>query len=168
MRKLFVALALALAIAVAVPVALAATSGRSGGLLDRQQAAWKTSPISTSSSDWETLPRLSFVSSGSTSHTLCARHELSVSLSANLRGAPVLFRVVLDGGAILEPGPARFVPVSGAQTFAATFVGSAGTFEGSDGHALEVQWRSPTGGVVTLDRGVANVLYERGVSGPPC
>jgi hypothetical protein len=168
MRKLFIASALVLAIAVAVPVALAATSGRAGGQLDRQQAAWKTSPVSTSSSDWHTLPRLSFVSSGSGSHTLCARHELSVSLSVNLRGAPALFRVVLDGGAILQPGPARFVPGSDSQTFAATFVGSAGTFEGSDGHALEVQWRSPSGGVVTLDRGVANVLYERGVSGAPC
>jgi hypothetical protein len=168
MRKLFIASALVAAVAVAVPVALAATSGRANGSLDRQQAAWKSAAVSSSSRAWRTIPRLSFISTASGSHTLCTRNELSVSLSLNLRGAPVLFRVVLDGGAVLEPGPARFVPGAGSETFAATFVGHAGTFEGSDGHALEVQWRSPTGGVVTLDRAVANVLYEQGVAGPPC
>ena len=168
MRKLFIASALALAVGVAVPLALAASSGRAEGSLDRQEGAWKSDALSTSSRQWRTIPRLSFISSASGSHTLCVRRELSVSLSVTMRGAPAVFRVVLDGGAILAPGPARFVPASGAQTFAATFVGRAGTFEGSDGHALEVQWRSPTGDVATLERGVANVLYERGVSGPPC
>jgi hypothetical protein len=164
MRKLLIASALVLALVAAVPVALAATSGRAGGQLDRQQAAWKTDSVSTSSSEWRTIPRLSFVSSASVSRTLCAEHELSVSVSIDLRGAPVLFRVLMDGGPTLQPGPARFVPGADTQTFAATFVGSAGTFEGSDRHALEVQWRSPTGRPVTLAGGVANVLFEQGAS----
>jgi hypothetical protein len=113
-------------------------------------------------------PRRNPIPSTHASQTLCARRELSLSLSVNVHGAPVLFRVLMDGGPTLEPGPARFVPGPDSRTFAATFVGNAGTFEGSDGHGLEVQWRSPSGGVVTLDRGVANVLFERGVSGPSC
>jgi hypothetical protein len=164
MRKLLVGSSLALAVAVAVPLALAATSGRVGGQLDRQRATWKTSPISTSSTAWRTIPRLSFAASGTANHTLCARHALSVALRVDLRGAPVRFRVLMDGGPTLQPGPARFVPSADSRTFLATFVGSAGTFEASDRHALEVQWRSPSEGQVTLDGGVANVLFEQGAS----
>jgi hypothetical protein len=164
MRKLLVLAVLALAVAVAVPLAVAAVSGRSGGDVDRQQAAWLTRSLSTSSTQWKTIQRLSFTAGRTAPYTLCLRHGFSVSLSAGLRGAPVLFRVLMDGGPTLDPRPARFVPSPDRRTFSATFVGSAGTFEGSDRHALEVQWRSPTGGAVTLDEGVANALFERGAS----
>jgi hypothetical protein len=164
MRKLLLVLVGAAAVAVAVPLALAAGSGRAGGDLDRQAAAWRTTPVSTSSTTWRTLPRLSFTSTASRSNTICALHELSVSLSATLRGAPVQFRVLMDGGPILNPGPARFVPGTQEQSFAATWVGRAGTFEGLDRHALEVQWRSRSGRPVTLVRGVVNVLFENGAS----
>lgn len=165
MRKLLAALTLALVVAIAVPIALAAGPTRAAGQLDRQQAAWTADPVSNSSPQWRTIRRLSFVSSQSVSNTLCAKHELSVSLSVGFHGgAPVLFRVLMDGGPTLEPGPAHFLPGSGSRTHAATFVGNAGTFEGSDRHALEVQWRSPSGEPVTLDRGVANVLFEQGSS----
>ena len=163
MRKLSICLTLTAAVAVAVPLALAAVSGRTGGRLDRQQAAWTKDPITTSSTEWRTIPRLSFTASANVSHTLCVRHELSVSLGVSFHGgAPILFRVLMDGGPVLEPGPARFLPGSGSRAHSAVFVGSAGTFEGSDRHALEVQWRSPSGDPVTLDGGVANVLFEQG------
>jgi hypothetical protein len=164
MRKPLVFAVIVLAVVVAVPLAFAAVSGRSGGQLDRQQAAWLTRSLSTSSPQWKTIQRLSFTAGRTAPYTLCMRHGFSVSVSAGLRGAPVLFRVLMDGGPTLDPRPARFVPSADRRTHAATFVGNAGTFEGSDRHALEVQWRSPTGDAVTLDEGVANVLFERGAS----
>jgi hypothetical protein len=164
MRKPLVVLGLVAAVAVAVPLALAAVPSRADGQLDRQRAAWQTDSVSTSSSEWRTIRRFSFVASAAANRTLCAKHQLSVSLSVDLHGAPVRFRVLMDGGPTLAPGPARFVPTADSRTYGATFVGSAGTFEGSDRHALEVQWRSPSGHAVTLDGGVANVLYERGAS----
>jgi hypothetical protein len=164
MRKLVPITALGLTLAVAVPLALAAGPNRSGGQLDRQQAAWRSDPVSTSSSEWRTIGRFSFVASGTANRTICAEHEVSLSLSADLHGAPVLFRVVLDGGGTFAPGPARFVPAADSRTFAASFAGLAGTFEGSDRHALEVQWRSPSGRPVTLDGGLVNVLYEQGAA----
>jgi hypothetical protein len=164
MRKLLVGSVLVLAVAAAVPLALAATSGRVGSQIDRQRAAWKTSPISTSSTGWRTIPRLSFTASGTANHTLCARHAVSVVLRVDLRGAPVRFRVLMDSAPAFQPGPARFVPGPDSRTFAASFVGSAGTFEGSDRHALEVQWRSPSGRQVTLDNGLTTVLFQQGAS----
>jgi hypothetical protein len=164
MRKLLAALFLVALVAVAVPLALAAGPSRTGGKLDRQRAAWRTDAVSTSSTQWRTISRLSFVASGTANRTLCAKHELSLSLSVDLHGAPVLFRAVLDSGGTFAPGRARFVPTSDSRTYAATFVGLAGTFEASDRHALEVQWRSPSGGQVTLDGGVANVLFEQGTA----
>jgi hypothetical protein len=165
MRKLPLVLIAAATVAAAVPlVVLAAGSGRLGGELDRQAAAWRTTPVSTPSSAWRTIPSLSFVSSGSGSSTLCALNELSVSLSANLRGAPVRFRVLMDGGPVLQPGPARFTAAAETRTATATWAGNAGTFEGLDRHALELQWRSPTGRRAILTQAVVNVLFEKGAS----
>jgi hypothetical protein len=165
MRKLPIALAAAGAVAILVPLAvLAAVSGREGGALDRQTAAWRSTSVTTSNAAWRTLGQLSFVPTSSRSYSICAKNGLSVSLAVDLKGAPVVFRVLMDGGPVLKPGPARFVPAPNTRSFAYTFVGHAGTFEGSDLHGLDVQWRSPTGRPVTLARGAANVLYEEGAS----
>jgi hypothetical protein len=165
MRKLLISVTAAAAVAALVPlVVLAAGAGRESGDLDRQAAAWRSAPASTSSTAWRTIPSLSFTSTASGSNTLCALNELSVMLSANLRGAPVRFRVLMDGGPVLQPGPARFIPGPEERTVTAMWVGHAGTFEGLDRHALEVQWRSPSGRPVTLTRGVVNVLFEAGAS----
>jgi hypothetical protein len=165
MRKLPIALAAAGAVAVLLPLAvLAAVSGRESGSLDRQTASWRSTPVTTSSQTWRTLAQLSFVPTAARSYSICAKNGLSVSLAVDLKGAPVVFRVLMDGGPVLKPGAARFVPAPDTRSFSYTFVGHASTFEGSDLHGLEVQWRSPTGRPVTLARGVANVLYEEGAS----
>ena len=165
MRKLPIALAAAGAVAVLLPLPiLAAVSGRESGSLDRQTASWRSTPVTTSSQTWRTLAQLSFVPTAARSYSICAKNGLSVSLAVDLNGAPVVVRVLLDGGPVLKPGAARFVPAPDTRSFAYTFVGHASTFEGSDLHGLEVQWRSPTGRPVTLARGVANVLYEEGAS----
>jgi hypothetical protein len=165
MRKLPIAVAVTAAVAVLLPLAvLAAGFGREGGSLDRQGAAWRSTPTTTSSQAWRTIGQLSFVPTAARSYSICAKNGLSVSLAVDLKGAPVLFRVLLDGGPVLEPGPARFVPAPDTRSFGYTFVGHTGTFEGSDLHGLEVQWRSPTGRPVTLARGVATVFFEEGSS----
>jgi hypothetical protein len=165
MRRKLVIFTLVAAAAAALPaVLLASHVGRTAGNLDRQAAAWRSTPVSTSSSSWRTLGRLSFVSTASGSRTLCARNGLSVSLAVSLKGAPVRFRVLMDGGPVLGPGSAQFSAGAVERSFAYTFVGHTGTFEGSDLHALEVQWRSPSGRPVTLTNGVANALYELGAS----
>jgi hypothetical protein len=166
MRKLFVTLATVGIVAVALPFAVfaAASYGREGGALDRQVAAWRTSPIERSGASWSTIGGLSFVPTASTSRSICMKRGFSVTLTVTLRGAPAYFRLLMDGGPVLPPLAVRFDPGADGRphTFSATFVGHAGTFEGSDLHGLEVQWRSPSGRAVTLVRGAANVLYEQG------
>ena len=80
-----------------------------------------------------------------------------------VRGAPVLFRVVVDGvpEAPMRPGSARFVP-DGSESFSYSFVGRTAPFEADDTHRFNVQWRSPTGATVTLQHGVLNLLFQRG------
>jgi hypothetical protein len=121
MRRLPIALAVTAALAALLPLAvLAAGSGRESGALDRQRAAWRSTPVTSSSQAWRTLGQLSFVPTAARSYSICAKNGLSVSLGVDLKGAPVLFRVLLDGGPVLEPGPARFVPASDTQSFAYT------------------------------------------------
>ena len=139
---------------VGVPVALAAT-GSFGGALDRQSAKWTTGGASTSSTTWQDVPGLSFVR--------CTRNQVTALLSATVSGAPVRFRVVVDAveEAPARPGSARFVP-DGQESFSYAFVTNTGPFEADDSHRFTVQWRSPTGGAVTLEDGALNLLYEQG------
>ena len=166
MRKLVITLAAAGIAAVALPLAVlaAASSGREGGALDRQVAGWGTAPLTRSSPAWSTIGSLSFVPTASGSRTICMSRGFSASLTVTLSGAPVYFRVLMDGGPVLAPLGVRFDPEADGRphTFSATFVGHAGMFEGSDLHGLEVQWRSPSGRAETLERGAANVLYQQG------
>jgi hypothetical protein len=166
MRKLVITLAAAGVVAVAIPFAVlaAASSGREGGSLDRQVAAWRTAPVERLGTSWSTIGGLSFVPTVSAPRSICMKKGFSVSLTVTLKGAPAYFRLLMDGGPVLAPLGVRFDPRPGGRphTFAATFVGHAGTFEGSDLHGLEVQWRSPSGRAVTLVRGAANVLYQQG------
>jgi hypothetical protein len=158
-RKILVVVGL-MGIAVAVPVAVLAARGSSGGDLDRQAAAWRTGPITTSDTNWENVPGLS--------RTRCTVNQASVMLSVNVEGGPVAFRVVMDGvpEAPFEPGAARFVP-NGVESFSYTFVDNTASFEADDTHRFDVQWRSPNGVPVTLHRAVMNLLYERGTRGCP-
>lgn len=41
-------------------------------------------------------------------------------------------------------------------------VQEAATFEGSDGHGITLQWRSPSGQRVALNRGVMNIVFQKG------
>ncbi len=149
-----------LGLAAAVPAAVLAAGGIFGSALDRQAARWTTTPVSTSSTAWRNVPRLSL--------TRCTLDQVTATVSATVAGGPVRFRVVIDGvpEAPMQPGTARFVP-DGTESFSYTFVGRTAPFEADDTHRFSVQWRSPTGARVTLRRGALNVLFERGTQGCP-
>ena len=142
------------------PAAVLAASGVFGSALDRQAARWTTTSAMTSSTTWRNVPRLSL--------TRCTVNQVTAMVSVTVRGAPVLFRVILDGvpEAPMRPGSARFVP-DGSESFSFSFVSRTAPFEADDTHRFNVQWRSPTGTAVTLRRGVLNLLFQRGSEGCP-
>jgi hypothetical protein len=156
-RRLLVVGGIAAALAV-TPVAVLAATGVFGGTLDRQAGRWTTTPATTSSAAWRDVPRL-FV-------TRCTLRQVTAMVSVTVRGGPVLFRVVIDGvpEAPMKPGLARFVP-DGLESFSFTFVGNTAPFEADDTHKFNVQWRSPTGAPITLERGVLNLLFQDGTQG---
>lgn len=146
------------ALLVATPVAVLAARGVFGGELERQSAVWTTTAATTSGTEWRNVPGLAL--------TRCSLHQVTAMVSVTVSGAPVLFRVVIDGvpEAPMKPGSARFVP-SGNESFSFTFVGRVAPFEADDTHKFNVQWRSGSGAPVNLHRGVLNLLFERGTQG---
>jgi hypothetical protein len=156
MRKWFAVLvALAVGMLVAVPVTVLAVTGGFQGALDRQVAVFRSDPVSTSSPEWTDIP-------GLRTPTICAIDEVSATVSISVNGAPVSIRVQQDSGPLLQPVVAYFDPGSGTTSFSYTFVGNGAEFERNDNHVFSAQWRSSTGGVVTLNRGDMNVLFDRG------
>ena len=159
MRKCLLIAAFA-AVAAAVPLGVLAAGGRLASGLDLQAASWTTSDVSTSSTRWHEVPALSGLS-------ICSVGEVSATVSATLRGAPVRFRVVIDGTtASMRPGAAQFMP-AGEESFSYTFVKTTAPAEQGDTHVFDVLWRSPTGNRVTLTSGDLNLLYQRGTRGCP-
>jgi hypothetical protein len=142
----------------ATPVAVLAARGVFGGEVENQSAAWTTTAVTASGTEWRNVPGLAL--------TRCSLHQVTAMVSVTVSGAPVLFRVVIDGvpEAPMQPGAARFVP-SANESFTFTFVGRVAPFEADDTHKFNVQWRSGSGAPVTLHRGVLNLLFERGTQG---
>ncbi len=160
MRKWATAVAIA-ALAALVPVVVLADRGASD--LDRQKFRSKKRASTTSSTAWRNVPGLS----GRRGIKVCApnRSEVSATLSVVTRGAPALFRMVLDGVPenLVDPGVVRFTTPGGRTTsFSFTFAEKVFDFEANSNHSLDVQWRSPSGGRVRLLRGLVNALYEEG------
>jgi hypothetical protein len=90
-----------------------------------------------------------------------ARAGLAATLSVTVSGGPVEFRILTEdvnnGFAIhnLPPGPAHFDPGTGTQSVSFTWV--SGLAAGR--YTVNIAWRSPTGAIVTLDRGSLVVQY---------
>ena len=147
-----------LALMALVPAAVDAASGIFGGSVDRQSSRWRTTATTISGTAWHRVPKLALVR--------CTVNQVTASVSVTVRGAPVQFRVVIDAvpEAPMLPGPARFVP-DGTESFSYDFVRRTAPFEADDSHAVNVQWRSPTGAPVTLKRGLLNLIYARGSQG---
>ena len=159
LRRSLVFLAVAIVLA-AVPLAVLAATGVFGSRLDLQRAKWTTTGATTSSREWRNVPGLGI--------TRCTLHQVTAMLAVTVRGGPVRFRVIVDGvpEAPMKPSSARFVP-DGPESFSYTFVGRTAPFEADDSHRFNVQWRSPSGARITMNRGALNLLYQRGRQGCP-
>ena len=160
MRKAFV-VAGVVVIAAAVPLVVLAARGNFSGNLDLQKARWTTTAASTSSTQWRNVPGLGRVAA-------CTLNQVTATLSVTVGGAPVKFRAIIDSvpEAPMRPGTARFVP-NGDESFSFTWVANTGPFEDDDSHVFGIQWRSPTGGTVSLYRGALNLLYQAGTHNCP-
>lgn len=141
---------------IAPSLALAARGTLRGGL-ERQRASWSTDRASTSRTQLRDVRGLRDIS-------FCSEGQIAVSLNVTVKGAPVAFRVVVDSVPEVQQlrRPAVFRPAGGrTQSFSYTFVVNTATFEGSNRHAIEVEWRSLTGRRVTLKHGNLNLTFDR-------
>lgn len=155
-----------LLIAVAVTPAMVTAASRQTGEgafpVTHQAFQWRTDPTTTSSSSWQTLvmfgeDRTGGPTVGSAPLVFASRGGMTVTVSADFKGAPVELRV-RDGRRILRPGRAKFVPrgrdTSTSFTFVAPPQGQAAC------HSVHLEWRSPTDAEVTFNRGDMVVTYK--------
>ncbi len=158
MRKIAFATVLGAAL-LAIPLTVLAARSSLSSKLDHQTGVVRSGRVSTSSSAWRATPGLHL--------TVCARNEVSATLSVTVAGAPVRFRVLSDNVPTVSPSRVLFDPTRRQRSFSFTFLARTGTFEGSDAHSFGVQWRSPTGKAVRLYGGTFNLVYHRGGGSTP-
>lgn len=136
---------------VLVQLAVAAAIEGGDGPMNRQAWRSRNTLVSTSSTKFGDVPQMSILT--------CSRGPVAFTFSGSIGGAQVGFRVMVDGGATMEPGAAYFKEDNGTNAFSHTYVTNVGPFEGSDGHTFALQWRS-TGGTATLLRADVVVQYN--------
>lgn len=155
MRKVIVALVAVGLVAVGTEVVLAGTTtGRTP--VNCTDSAWRTTSVSTSSTAWTDVPGLAAQP--------IAIFPITVDVSALVSGAPVRFRVLstnVGGQAFVSnPGPTRFDPgPTGPNSFSYTWV-ERNDVAATHANDLRLQWRSATGGAVTMLRGDLVVDYR--------
>ena len=160
MRKVLIA-GLASVFVAGVPTAVLAASGgltasgRFSSSLDLQASKWTSTSVSTWSRTFRTIPSLSGLN-------ICALNQVTAALSAQVSGAPAAFEVLIDDGPTMPPGAIQFVPAGPHDSFSFNFVRSVGPFEANDHHVFDVEWRSPTGKRILLERGTFNLQYQKG------
>ena len=137
----------------AVVMAVTATGRTPLNCLD---TTWQTASASTSSTTWTNV-------AGFEANPI-AIYPITIDVSATVSGAPVRFRLlstnVGEQTTVSSPGPTRFDPgVGGPNAFSYQWVDQNET---AAAHAslLQLQWRSPSGGAVSLLRGDMAVLYR--------
>lgn len=130
------------------------TSGRTP--VNCMDTTWQTTSVSTSSMDWSDVPGFQADPT--------AIYPITVDVSATVSGAPVRFRLlstnVGEQTVVASPGPTRFEPGAvGPNAFTYQWIDRNET---AAPHAslLQLQWRSPSGGAVSLLRGDMAVLYR--------
>jgi len=134
--------------------------GRSGSLnnlastSNLQETKWTMQAMTISHSAFRPITGLSGLS-------FCAFNEVTATLSVELTGFPAGFRVLLDER-IMRPGRVRFIPTGMHDSFSFTFAGGVKPLDGKDLHTIRVEWRSPLGGPVTLERGTLALNYQGG------
>jgi hypothetical protein len=153
-KPLAMAAAIGLVLAGAGVVRAGTTTGRTP--VNCMDTTWQQTSVSTSSTGWTNVP-------GFEANPI-AIYPITVEVSATVSGAPVRFRIfttnVGEQTAVANPGPTRFDPgVGGPNAFAYQWVDRNET---AAPHAslIQLQWRSPSGGAVSLLRGDMTVLYR--------
>ena len=152
MRKLIL-VAVSASVIVAIPLIVLA-QGRGEGVLDGQVMQFRDTPITTSSSQWSDVP-------GLTDLQICSEDaEVSASVGVGLVGrGPVGIRLEMDETQLVAPGAIRFDPSFGTTAFSYIF---AMPTVAHATHSFDLQWRSPTGSSVQMNRGLVNLLYQFG------
>ena len=159
MRKLIVGIAAAVIVAAAALTAVAGT-GRGSTPVNCMDSVWRTTEASTSSTQFTNVR--GFADDPS------AIFAISINVSAVVSGAPVEFRILsTNQGAQThpsKPGAAPFVPSGGnPDSFAYQWI-ERNQSAAVHANSLQLQWRSPSGAAVHLQRGDMSVQYatERG------
>jgi hypothetical protein len=156
MRKLIVVLFTATAAVGAM--AWAAVAGTGGGSTPANciDTRWSTNGVTTSSTTFQKVPGFANAPE--------AIFPIVVSVSAEVSGAPVEFRVLnTNVGSetdVSEPGVTRFVPTGGGpDAFAYQWIEPN---QSAAPHVtqLRLQWRSPSGRAVRLLSGDMAVQYD--------
>lgn len=162
MRRSFVVAEIVAVCLVCIPLAVMASTGSGGSALDQQGMLYRDSTTSTSSKTFADVPGLSGLQVCAAAGT-----EVSVTVSVGLSGASASFQVQVDDMTTpIRPGAIKFDPASGSTGFSFTFADNISQFNGGDSHTFDLQWRSPTGGTVNLNRGDVNALFQLGMPGP--
>ncbi len=122
-------------------------------------SVWQTTAQSTSSTQWANVP-------GFSDHPI-AIYPIAIDVSALVSGGPVEFRILSTnvGGQtfVSKPGPTRFVAGGGGpNSFAYRWI-ERDQVAATHGNSLRLQWRSPSGAAVQLQRGDMSVLYTTDV-----
>ncbi|HEX2196263.1 MAG TPA: hypothetical protein VHJ76_04990 [Actinomycetota bacterium] len=143
--------------AVVYGVGLAQTysaGGHFGGRSNFQAYRYVTEPVATTSTEFEVLWELSL----DEINQFGARGPITVDLSVEVEGAPVEFRVRTTGNREMKPGTVTFA--AGAEPDARSFTfASRGTAKARC-HYYVVEWRSPTGAEVRVNRGSAHLVLR--------
>jgi hypothetical protein len=108
--------------------------------------------------DWRVVPTLG----PSDGITIVANSGVTATLSVQLHGAPVEFRVMLgrapyDSYVMLRPGVVRFDPGTAVQSFTFSFLRPLPTTQAT--YEVVVDYRSPTGAPIDVDKGSVIVQY---------
>jgi hypothetical protein len=130
-----------------------AASGGGGGRLDHQRFTFRTGDITTTSTTLHEVPGLGTV--------VCARGAVTAAVSVTAEGASFAMTVRVDDGPMLHPGVVRFAGGRNDST-AYSWVRGVGPFEANDNHAFSVQWKSVTGGPVTIHKATLDLLFKKG------
>jgi hypothetical protein len=142
-------------------VAWAVRAQATGGMtpVSCMDSVWHTTSVSTTSTQWANVP-------GFSDHPI-AIYPIAIDVSALASGAPVKFRILSTnvGGQtfVSKPGPTRFVPGGGGpDSFAYQWI-ERDQEAATHSNFLRLQWRSPSGNAVQLQRGDMSVLYTTDV-----